>query len=109
MPTISLSTSVAANVRSGNVLAGSVFEFMPRSGVVAIAASGAAAGLEMDANIGGEQVVQAGVIPATNRFPVLPDDRMVVSGALAGQRLFIDYLNTTGGALVVNTLVNIAD
>lgn len=107
MPVISISTSVAANVRSGNVLAGSVFEFMPRNGVVNILATGSAAGLEMDANIGGEQIASAAVIPATNRFPIKPDDGVVVSGAFGGQRLFVDYLNTTAGALTAQTLVEI--
>lgn len=108
MPVISDSVSVAANARSGNVLAGSIFEFMPMDGLVNLLATGSAAGLRMDSNIAGGVIAQNALIPATNRFPIKPDDSVVISGAAAGSRLFLEFVNTTGGALTAQWLVEIA-
>lgn len=107
MPTISRQDSIAANTRSGNVLAGEQFEFLPSAAIVAVYASAAAVGVEADFNVGGEAVVAGGVIPSTNRFPVRPDDALVQHGGLPGERLFLSYLNTTGAAIVVSTLIDV--
>lgn len=107
MPAISGSSSVAANTRSGNLLAGEQFEFVPAPAIVTISLSGAAAGLEADATIGGTAVLNAADFPATNRFPVRPDDTMTRIGALPGERIFLTANNTTGAAIVANFLVDI--
>ena len=108
MPTISITTSVAANSRSGNVLAGQLFEFLRRRSIVGLAVSAAAAGLVADWSIGGEQLLTAAVPPATNRFPIVPDDAMNKHGGLGGERLFLEYTNSTGAPLVVQTVVDIS-
>jgi len=112
MPVISSTVSVAANARSANVLAGSVFEFMPQAGVVAFLATipTASAVGDMDAsiNVGGIQIADAAAVPDTGRYPVTPDDRLVASGANPGERLFMTFLNLTASAIVVTFLVEIA-
>jgi len=112
MPTISSTVSVPANARSANVLAGSVFEFMPRAGVVAFLATiptaSAVGDIDASINIGGIQIADAAVVPDTGRYPVTPDDRIVAEGARPGERLFMTFLNTTASAIVVTFLVEIA-
>jgi len=112
MPVIANTVSVAANARSANVLAGSVFEFLPRSAVVAFLATiptGSAIGdIDASINIGGIQIADAAVVPDTGRYPVTPDDRLVAEGGQPGERLFMTFLNTTASAIVVTFLVEIA-
>jgi len=112
MPVIASTVSVAANARSANVLAGSVFEFMPQAGVVAFLATiptGSAVGdIDTSINVGGIQIADGAVVPDTGRYPVTPDDRIVATGANAGERLFMTFLNTTASAIVVTFLVEIA-
>ncbi len=111
MPVISGAVSVAANARSGNVLAGNVFEFMPRPGLVNFLLTGAVIGLQADILVGGEAEALAAVLPiraAGAPFPVKPDDSIVIAGALQGQRLFLDLINTTGAAIIGQFVVEIA-
>ncbi len=112
MPVISGAISVAANARSGNVLAGDVFEFMPSAGLVNFLVTGAVIGITCDILVGGEAQALNSVVPiraAAAPFPVKPDDSIVISGALAGQRLFLDLINSTGGAIIAQFLVEIAN
>jgi len=112
MPVISSTVSVAANARSLNVLAGSVFEFMPQAGVVAFLATiptaSAVGDIDASINVGGIQIADAAVVPDTGRYPVTPDDRLVAAGANAQERLFMTFLNLTASAIVVTFLVEIA-
>ncbi len=111
MPAISGAISVAANARSGNILAGDVFEFMPRNGLVNFLLTGAVIGLSADILVGGQAEALDATLPiraAANPFPVKPDDSMVIAPAFAGQRLFVDLINGTGGAIIAQFLVEIA-
>jgi len=111
MPAISGAVSVTANTRSGNILAGSVFEFMPRNGLVNFLLTGEVIGLSADILVGGQAEALDATLPiraAANPFPVKPDDSLVISPAFAGQRLFIDIINGTGGDIIVHFLVEIA-
>ncbi len=111
MPVISGAISVGANLRSGNVLAGDVFEFMPSNGVVNFLVTGAVIGITCDILVGGSAEALNSVVPiraAAAPFPVKPDDSIVIAGALMGQRLFLDLINGTGGAIIAQFLVEIA-
>ncbi len=111
MPVISGAISVGANARSGNILAGDVFEFMQRPGLVNFLLTGAVIGLSADILVGGQAEALNAVLPiraAANPFPVKPDDSIVISPAFAGQRLFVDLINGTGGAIIAQFLVEIA-
>ncbi len=110
MPVISGAVSVGANARSGNVLAGNVFEFMPSNGLVNFLVTGAVIGITADILVGGEAQALGSVVPiraAAAPFPVKPDDSIVIAGAFAGQRLFLDLINGTGGAIIAQFLVEI--
>lgn len=107
MPTIAGNSSIAANTRSGNLLAGQSFEFLPRPAIVSVYMTGSAAGLEADLLVGGRSVAQAAVVAPTNRSPLRLEDGMVQAAGAAGDRLFLQTLNTTGGALTENHIVDI--
>lgn len=110
MPTISLSNSVAANAESGNVLAGSPFEFLSARAIVTYAATQAGtaqADISATFQVGGEAVVQGGNVSTRGIDVNFRDDLLARAGGSQGERLFLNYLNTTVGALLVETLVEI--
>ena len=108
MPTISISDSIPANSRSLNVLAGQQFEFMSGNTLVTTRMSAAVVGLEADMSVAGISVLAAAVVPDSNRSPIRPEDVMMGPiGATDGSRLFLSYLNTTVGAIVVRTIVDL--
>lgn len=112
MSVISGATSVAANGQSGNVLAGNVFEFAPAGGaLVNFLATQAAIGLLVDILVGGNAEALGAVPPiraTAAPFPVKPDDSIVIAGARPGDRLFMEFRNTTGGIIIAQFLVEIA-
>lgn len=108
MPVITgQAVSVAANAVSGNVLSGELFEFPPRPSAVTVMAVAAAAGLRATFSIGGNVIINDQPISAANRFPIQPDDIIVSEGAFAGERLFLEFRNTTGAAVTVDYKLNI--
>lgn len=110
MPTISGSIQVAGNATSANVLAGSPFEFVSQPSIIKFActqAGAAGSDITSDFQIGGESLMQAGNISDRAAFPTFRDDLTVEAGAQAGERLFLTFSNTTGGALVIQFLLDI--
>jgi len=111
MPTISISTSVAANAVSANVLAGSPFEFVSQPSLIKLAAVQAGAAptdITCDFQIGGESIIQGGIVSrGGNAFPRFGEDLFAEAGAQAGERLFLTYANTTGAAILVVTLIDV--
>lgn len=107
MPAISRSDSIAANSRSGNLIDGEAFEVIAQPSRVRVSLSAAAAGLTVDLQIGGVSLLQGATPPATNRFPVRPDDSMLEIGALPGEKIDLRATNTTAGAITLNTLIDI--
>ena len=107
MPTMTDRQSVAANTRTVNIFAGNVFEFAPSPSIVRVCAAAAAVGLNIDILIGGESVVSDSEMSNANRFPVRPDDMIAEYGANQGDRIFVALRNTTGGAIVGQTLVDV--
>lgn len=107
MPAISRSDSIAANSRSANLLDGEQFEFLAEAAIVSLHLAASAAGLTVDFFMGGEAQGVSLVPPATNRFPIRPDDSILQVGGLPGERLALFATNTTAGALTLNTLIDI--
>ncbi len=105
MVMMNATASVAANARTGNVLAGQLYEFMPKSGLVVVKCTGSAVGLTLDFSVGGAQLTQGAIVPQTNRYPISPDDVMLDFQAGRAARLFADFLNTTAGALTYYIVV----
>jgi hypothetical protein len=107
MPTIKVSTSVAANATNDNVLAGNQFEFLPYNARLEFAVVAAAGGMVMDVYSGSDTLIEAGAVSPANRSPIYPDDFDLVDVAAGGERIKVRLRNTTGAAIVVNTTVRI--
>lgn len=98
--------SVAANSVSSNVLAGQLYEFLPRPMPVLLAATSSATGINCTFLVGGVAFVNDQPISQANRFPILPDD-VVTAIRRARGRMILTFRNTTAGALTVNASVDV--
>lgn len=107
MSTMSDVRSVAANARTVNILAGKPFEFVAQPSIINIYIVAAAVGLRADVLIGGESVMSDEEVSGANRFPQVNTDLTVRHGGSPGDRLFIALRNTTGAAIVGNTLIEV--
>ena len=110
MPQVmSSSISVGAGANSGNVLQGSIFEFLKRPAAIRIAATVPAGGAVTDVTgrlTVGDKVITDPRFPvlaesAPARGPIIPDDIKVTAVGLPGNRLSLDFQNTTAGAIRV--------
>ena len=111
MPIISIRTSVPANSVSGNVLSGSPFEFISQPSIIRLSntqAGTSSADITADFQIGGESVASQANVSNRPAFPTFLDDTFVSAGGQSGERLFLNYNNTTAGALVVLTLLDVS-
>lgn len=99
MPTIQGVTSTAAGATTQNVLAGSVYEYLPFNAQVEFGLVGDAAG-EGRATVlsGSDTVLEEAALSRQARFPVYPDDFSLVDVARAGERLVVRHRNTGAGA-----------
>ncbi len=107
MPAMSGSESVAANVRSGNILAGQQFEFLVAPSIVRLYSTTPLVGQEFDFNVGGEQILNAALVPNAARFPTRDEDLVVEHGGLPGERLFLSINNTTASVAVTQWIVDV--
>ena len=107
MPVITKEISIGANATNDNIIAGSIYEFMPRNAALNIGLTSSATGLVATVNSGSDTVLEEAPLNPTTTFPVRPDDMYIQDVAAAGERLVIKVRNTTAGALTVFALVEI--
>lgn len=108
MPTMSDRASVAANATGPNVLAGKQFEFVPAMpSIIEFFLTAAAIGLFCTITVGGEVVVNDEEVSGINRFPQDPEDRFAEFGGSPGDRIAVNFRNSTGAAIVGIALVKI--
>ena len=101
-------TSVAANTTNSNILSGSQFTLVTEPSVVSVGVTGSATGLLVSINCGARLVVEPSAPPVATVMPVIPDNFFYTFPALPGEQLQIIAQNTTGGALTVRAVVQIA-
>ena len=95
MPVIQNVTSTAAGQTTQNVLAGSVYEYLPFNAQVEFGICGDAAGEgRVTVLSGSDTVLEESPISRQARFPIYPDDFTLVDVARAGERLVIRHRNT---------------
>lgn len=104
---ISGNVSVAANARSKNVVADDAYAFLPKQSLLRFYLTADAVGLEADVLMGGTSVAQAALVSGINRFPIRPDDLLLEVSGKKNERIFLQVLNTTVGAIVFNWLIDI--
>ena len=107
MPVMSDRRSVAANSVSGNVLAGSQFEFLPYPARVEFGLTGSAIGLNATVTTGNDVLQADQEVNAQNRLPLYPDDFILIDVVRPGERIVVNYRNTTVGAINAFTSVRI--
>lgn len=105
------SKSIAASTTEENVLSGTRYERSPfELALMSVYATGSAAGLTCEINVGGESVSDPVTVNAQNRLPVEPDDLLVDQVTVkAGQLIQLRVVNTTAGALSFNYKVSIQE
>jgi len=108
MPVMSGTVSVAADSVSANIFSGELFEFLSRNSRLTFRISAAATGIYGTITVGGVVVAAEALVSDSNRFPVVPDDVLLVVGGRGGARLYATLRNSTAGAIVVEWVVDIA-
>lgn len=94
--------SVSANGSVNDVLAGTRVKSIPNSirrAGVSILATASASGLEMDAFIGNQSVVEQSIVSAQNRVPIIPDDVVTQEVSGGGNDIQINVRNTTASPI----------
>lgn len=98
--------SVAANSTNKNVLRDEQYQAAPFTGLATWLSTGSAAGLRETLNVGGQSILDAGIVNTQNRVPLTPDD-IVLDGieVYQGQPFFLPVVNTTAGALTYRATI----
>ena len=114
MPAISGKVTLSANTSSGNVIINSPYEFVAVRSRVILAASADEDDVVCDFQLGGETLVQAGLIkllPATitgrSVSPDYDEDTLVAAQGDPGERIFLNFQNNGTGSAVIRYLVGI--
>ena len=99
MPIIQGVTSTGAGAITPNVLAGSVYEYLPFNAQLEFGIVGDAAGEQRVTVLSGsDNVLEESPVSRAARFPVYPDDFTLIDIARAGERIVVRVRNTGAGA-----------
>lgn len=99
--------TVAANAVSTNVLAGKDEEFLGDNSMVRLYSVASAAGLHATFVVGDRIIINDQEISPANRFPTRDQDLLGEAGGAIGDRLSLTFRNGTGGALTVDSLIDV--
>lgn len=102
-------TSIAANAINENVLAGSAFEYARGPSIASVAIVGAATGLFATIQAGPTVVLEESPILVRTTMPIIPDDFYYTMALAPGDRIVVRVRNSTGGAIVSRTVVQISE
>lgn len=108
MPMILKEVSVPATSQVDNLVSGSAFEFARVRQVVSIGVVCAATGTFTTIQAGPDIIAEEFATPIKTTYPIIPDDMYFTDLMELGDRLVIKVRNTTGGALVARTLVQVS-
>ncbi len=109
MPVIQKETSIAANSVNENVLSGSAFEFARANSLMVAGATAAADGLFLTIQTGADIVLEESPMKESLEFPIVPDEMYYSDVAAAGDRIVFRVRNSTAGAIVARTLVQVTN
>jgi len=107
MPVIQRATSIAANSVNDNLVAGSAFEFARTPQIVSAGVCQSATGLFVTITAGPDLIAEEFEPVIKTTFPIIPDDMFYTFGMRQADRLVIRARNSTGGALIARSLVQI--
>lgn len=112
MPTKRDARSIAAGAQVNNLLDGSLFEIIQRSGrlVVAAVTDNAADEVLMQVLIDTSTVLEESPValePAAGQGPTLEDHAVILEGVGPGDKITIRVRNTAGVAAALRTLISV--
>lgn len=108
MPSLTFTQSIAAGA-TFDPLDGWNYQYVPRPGVVKLLHNATAVGLVATWTSGSDQLLQESPVPAGGTSGVIPSDLNVppvIDQVAQGDRQSIRYRNPTGGAIIVNGMVD---
>lgn len=92
-----------------NALVGSAFEFLRRNSIVSIGVTAAATGTFVTLQSGADIVLEESPPMVQTTFPRIPDEMAYNFAGIAGDRLVVRLRNPTAGAIIMRTLVQVAE
>ncbi len=108
MPSLTFTQSIAAGAVF-DPLDGWNYQYVPRPGIIKLNHNATAVGLVATWTSGSDQLLQESPVPAGGTSGVIPSDFTVppvVDQVAQGDRQSIRYRNPTGGAIIVNGVVD---
>ena len=99
--------SVAANAQTANILDGKPEQYLTGNSAIAFYIVAAAAGIFATVLVGDTVVVEDQEVSGINRFPIRPDDLFSRSGGAGGDLIYVRLRNSTGGAILCTTVVDV--
>lgn len=109
MSVIQKEFSVAAGATIENALAGSAFEFLQRNAIVSVGITAAATGTFVTLQAGSQVVLEESPPMVQTTFPRIPDEMAYNFAGLQSDRLLVRLRNPTVGAIIMRTIVQIAE
>ena len=109
MSVIQKEFTVAAGATVENALAGSAFEFLRRNAIVSAGVTAAATGTFVTLTAGAEIVLEESPPMVQTTFPRIPDEMAYNFAGVQGDRLLVRLRNPTGAAVIMRTIVQIAE
>lgn len=109
MPNIQKEISVPANGTVENALAGSAFEFLRRPSVVSMGVTAAVTGTVTTIQSGPDVILEESPPMVQTTFPRIPDEMAYNFAGVQGDRLLVRLRNTTGAAVIMRVLAQIAE
>jgi len=108
MPSIMIEKSVAANSTDPNILSGSAYEFLRGPSLISLGVVASATGSFTTIQSGADVVAEEFATPIKTTYPLIPDEMYFNDVGVMGDRLVVRVRNTTGGALTLRAVVNVA-
>lgn len=108
MPSLPFTQSIAAGA-TFDPLDTWNFQYAPTAGIISILQNATAVGLLATITSGSDQLAQESPVPAGGTSGVIPSQFSVapiIDRVKKGDRLSIRYRNPTGGAIIVNGIVD---
>lgn len=108
MPLVRNETSVPANSVVSNIMAGTLYQYLPWNAALNIGLTADATGILATVTTGQDTLLEESPVDIlANLFPVIPDNMSLQDVAGAGELVTIRLRNTTGAPIIVRTLVQI--
>jgi hypothetical protein len=109
MSVIQRRVSIPANDVNENILAGSTFEILQGRSVISMGLTAQVVGLVASILVGSTTVLEESPIYIkANEFPAIPDEMFYNAAGVGNDRIVVRVRNTTGAAIDVRCLVQIA-